>query len=58
MTVGQQHPYAAPKARRRRLDPGPRLERLYVPDEAAALQALRVVLGLPKRPLAFREAEK
>ena len=28
------------------------VERTYVPDRKAMLAALRVVLGLPKRPLA------
>jgi len=39
-----------------RLANEPKLERHYVLDEVAMLQALRVVLGLPKRPTSGREA--
>jgi len=38
-----------------RLATRPKVERHYVPDEAAVLQALRVVLGLPKRIATCRE---
>jgi len=39
----------------RRLESIPVIERQYVPDEQAALRALRLVLGLPK--LGLRQSE-
>jgi hypothetical protein len=41
----------------RQLDKRPKVERSYVPDEAAVLQALRVVLGLPRRLPASQEGQ-
>ncbi len=43
-------------SRERRLEQWPLLERHYVPDEAAMLAALRLVLGLPQRPAFSQEA--
>jgi hypothetical protein len=40
---------------KRRLDSSPVIERQYVPNETAVLAALRVVLGLPQRPVALEE---
>ena len=39
-----------------RLDSAPLLERHYVPDEAFMLEALRVVLGLPRLTPSRQEA--